>query len=196
MASLIFVRDAKEKNLLLLGISEEGESARYTVNLSIFRDIGAPSVGDELDDEQLSSIKYTDELLRAKKKALNILAFADNNKRTLTAKLHRAGFSREITEAVVAEMVERGYINELRQLERLILNEANSKLRGPGRIIPALVAKGFSSSDVREALSALEESGEIDFSGNARLLLEKKLSDECDEEEAKKILFKNGFKIC
>ena len=47
-----------------------------------------------------------------------------------------------------------------------------------------------------EALSALEESGEIDFSRNARLLLEKKLSDECDEEEAKKILFKNGFKIC
>ena len=195
MASLIFVRDAKETNLLLLGISEEGESARYTVNLSTYREIGVPSVGDELDGEQLAAIKYTDELLRAKKKALNILAFADNNRRTLTAKLYRAGFGREITEAVVAEMVERGYINESRQLERLILNEANAKLRGPGRIVPALVAKGFSSSDVREALSALTDSGEIDFSKNARLLLEKKLSDDGDEEEAKKILFKNGYKI-
>lgn len=196
MASLIFVRDAKETNLLLLGISEEGESARYTVNLSTYREIGAPSVGDELDGEQLAAVKYTDELLRAKKKALNILAFADNNKRTLSVKLYRAGFGREITEAVVTEMVERGYINESRQLERLILNEANVKLRGPGRIIPALVAKGFSSSDIREALSAFESSGEIDFSRNARLLLEKKLSDDADEDEAKKILFKNGYKIC
>lgn len=196
MASLIFVRDAKETNLLLLGISEEGESARYTVNLSTYREIGAPSAGDELDGEQLAAVKYTDELLRAKKKALNILAFADNNKRTLSVKLYRAGFGREITEAVVTEMVERGYINESRQLERLILNEANVKLRGPGRIIPALVAKGFSSSDIREALSALESSGEIDFSRNARLLLEKKLSDDADEDEAKKILFKNGYKIC
>lgn len=196
MASLIFVRDAKETNLLLLGISEEGESARYTVNLSTYREIGAPSAGDELDGEQLAAVKYTDELLRAKKKALNILAFADNNKRTLSVKLYRAGFGREITEAVVTEMVERGYINESRQLERLILNEANVKLRGPGRIIPALVAKGFSSSDIREALSALESSGEIDFSRNARLLLEKKLSDDADEDEAKKILFKNGYKTC
>lgn len=196
MASLIFVRDAKETNLLLLGISEEGESARYTVNLSTYREIGAPSAGDELDGEQLAAIKYTDELLRAKKKALNILAFADNNRRTLTMKLHRAGFGREITEAVVAEMVEREYINESRQLERLILNEANVKLRGPGRIIPTLAAKGFSSSDVREALASLEESGEIDFSKNARLLLEKKLPDNADEEEVKKILFKNGYKIC
>lgn len=196
MASLIFVRDAKETNLLLLGISEEGESARYTVNLSTFLDIGAPAAGDALDDGQLSAIKYTDELLRAKKKALNILAFADNNRRTLTAKLCRSGFSRDIAEAVVCEMVERGYINERDQLERLILNEANTKLRGPGRIIPALVTKGFSSSDVREALSALTDSGEIDFSRNARLLLEKKLSDDGDEEEAKIILFKNGFKVC
>ena len=195
MATLRFVRDAKDSHLLLLGIVEEGESAHYTVNLSTLRAIGTPSAGDELDEGQMSAIRYTDQLLRAKKKALSILAYADNNRKTLAMKLSRAGFSREIVDAVCREMVESGYINERRQLERLILDEANRKLRGPLRIIPGLVTKGYSSSDVREVLSSLVDSGEIDFNANARLLLEKKLPDQADEEKAKKILYKNGFKI-
>lgn len=195
MATLQFVRDAKDTNLLLLGIIEEGESARYTVNLTAFREIGAPSVGTELDEGQMSVIRYTDELLRAKKKALNILAFADNNKKNLVMKLSRVGFSREIAEAVCSEMTELGYINERDQLERLIVSEANRKLRGPGRIISALAAKGYSASEIREVMSALVNSGKIDFSKNARALLEKKLSDPADSDEMKRILYKNGYKI-
>ena len=195
MASLEFVREAKNQGLLFLGVSEEGESARYTVNLSTYRDIGSPSAGDLLDNGQISAIKYTDQLFRAKKKALNILAFADNNRKTLFIKLQRAGFSRDIAESVCSEMVERGYVNEARQLERLILVEANIKLRGPLRIAPSLMQKGFSGSQIGEVMSRLVDSGEIDFSKNARLLLEKKLPDGLDEDEAKKILYKNGYKI-
>ena len=51
------------------------------------------------------------------------------------------------------------------------------------------------SSEVREVLSGLVESGEIDFKINARALLMKKMPDGADEEEVKKILYKNGFKI-
>ena len=92
-------------------------------------------------------------------------------------------------------MIERGYVDERRQLERIILDEANRKLRGPLKIIPQLVSKGYSSSEVREVLSGLVESGEIDFKSNARELLMKKMLDGADEEEVKKILYKNGFKI-
>ena len=195
MATLKFVRESRDSHLLLLGIVEEGEATNYTVNAAAFGEIGAPSVGDELDGWQMSVIRYTDELIRAKKKALSILAYADNNRRTLAMKLSRSGFSRDIIDTVCSEMVERGYINERRQLERLVLDEANRKLRGPLRIIPALVSKGYSSSDVKEVISSLIQSGEIDFGSNARLLLEKKLSDPTDDEEAKKILYKNGYKI-
>lgn len=195
MATLKYIREVKDSRLLLLGIAEEGESARYTINQNTYIEIGSPSVGDELDTEAMSCIEYTDRLIRAKKKALNILAYADNNKKSLSMKLYRAGFDRETVESVCDEMVERGYINESRQLERLILNEANVKLRGPGRIVAALMAKGFSSSQIRETISELVASGEVDFSRNARLLLDKKLGDEVDEDEAKKILYKNGYKI-
>ena len=196
MATLKYIRAIKDSRLLLLGVSEEGESARYTVNQATYEEIGTPSVGDELDGEMMWTIEHTDRLIRAEKKALSILAYADNNKKSLAMKLYRAGFDRETVDTVCEKMVNLGYINESRQLERLVLSEANVKLRGPLKILPALVSKGYKSSDVKEAINALTESGEIDFSRNARLLLEKKLGDEITEDEAKKILYKNGFKIC
>ena len=194
MATLKFVRQIKDSKLLLLGIVEEGESATYTVNLDTYQSIGSLASGDFIDEASLETIKYNDEYIRAKKKALSLLAFADNNKKNLILKLQRAGFSREIAETVCAEMVSLGYINESRQLENIILNEANGKLRGPLKIIAQLSAKGYNSRDVREAMSALVESGEIDFERNKELLLEKKLTSE-DEEEKKKILYKNGYKV-
>ena len=195
MATLQFVREAKDSNLLLLGVVEEEGAVSYTVNLSLFREIGMPSSGAELDASQMSAIKYTDKLIKAKKKALNILAYADNSRKNLGLKLYRAGFEREIIDEVCSEMVKLGYINERGQLERLILIEANTKLRGPMKIIPALVSKGYSQGEIREVLDDLVKEGEIDFRENSKKLLEKKLSAPYDEEEAKKILYKNGFKI-
>ena len=195
MATLKYIREVKDSHLLLLGVAEEGESARYTVNAACLEAIGYPEAESELDNSQLLAIRYTDELIRAKKKALSILAFADNNKKTLGAKLYRAGFSREIIDEVLSEMLSLGYIDERRQLERIILVEANSKLRGPRKIIPALASKGYSTSDISAVLRALVDSGEVDFSRNARLLIEKKLPDTDDAEEKKKLLYKNGFKV-
>lgn len=195
MATLIFKRESKDARLLLLGINEEGESARYTVNLSTFDQIFTPSVGDFLDEEQMSAIRYCDELIRAKKKALSILSYADNNRKNLAAKLHRAGFNRDIVGEVCDEMISLGYIDERDQIERLIRLEADRKLRGPGRIIPALAAKGYSPSLIREVMGELVNSGEIDFRKNAELLLDKKLPNGGNDDEKKTILYKNGYKI-
>ncbi len=193
MAALKYIREAKDSHLLLLGVVEEGESASYTVNSETYQAIGCPKAPTVLNEEQLSRVKYTDRLLRAKKKALSVLAFSDNNRRTLSAKLIRAGFDREITQAVVEEMVSLGYINEDRQLERIILNEANIKLRGPAKIIPFLVSKGYAPGDVRRVMAALRDDGQIDFKENAKALIQKKLPDCTDRGEIKKILYKNGY---
>jgi SOS response regulatory protein OraA/RecX len=135
-----------------------------------------------------------DELIKAEKKALSLLSYADNNRRTLKQKLLRAGFGYEICDTVCEKMLSLGYIDENRQLERLILVEANTKLRGPERIIPALVAKGYSMSDIKAVMRELVKSGEIDFNKNARALISKKLPD-ADIEEKRKFLYKNGYKI-
>lgn len=196
MITLKYIRELKDNGLLLLGIVGEGESADYTVNASLYAEIGSPSIGDAIDPASLSAIRYADELYRARKKALNILAYADNNQRNLRAKLLRAGFVNEIALRVCEEMVSFGYINEKNQLERLILVEANQKLRGPSRIIPALVTKGYSSSEVKEVLCRLVDEGQVDFEKNAKLLIKKKLPTDCESEDRKKLLYKNGYKIC
>ena len=195
MKTLKYIREIKDSSLLLLGIVGEGESADFTVNASLYAEIGSPSVGDEIDSASFSAIQYADELYRARKKALNILAYADNNQKNLKAKLMRAGFNYEISLRVCEEMVTRGYINEINQLERLILIEANQKLRGPLRILPALATKGYAPADIRQTLCRLIDDDEIDFAKNARRLVEKKLPVDADEEEMKKLLYKNGYKI-
>jgi SOS response regulatory protein OraA/RecX len=193
MKTLRSIREIGDKGLLSLAIGGE-ESANYTVNSKVYLEIGSPSVGDILNDEQIYLIKEYDEYFRAKKKALSILAYADNNRRNLLMKLQKAGFGRDLCDRVVSEMVSLGYIDEKRQLERLITVEANGKLRGPLRVIPSLVNKGYSSSDVRCVLHDLMESGEVDFKKNAKSLLDKKLP-EADPEEKKKFLYKNGYKV-
>ena len=193
MITLRAIREIGDKGLLSLAIGGE-ESANYTVNASLYAEIGSPSVGDILNDEQIYLIKEYDEYFRAKKKALSILAYADNNRRNLALKLSKAGFGRDLTDRVVCEMVSLGYVDEKRQLERLITLEANGKLRGPLRIVPALVSKGYASAEVREIMFDLVETGEINFRKNAMALLDKKLP-EAEPEEKKKFLYKNGYKV-
>ena len=193
MVILKYVREAKEKGLLSLALEGE-ESAHYTIDAATYVEIGSPESGSFIDTEMLSLIKSADQICRARRKALSLLAFADNNEKNLKMKLCRAGFDRKISDMVCTEMVELGYINEKRQLERLILSEANQKLRGPLRIIPALTAKGYSQSDIRAVMHDLMEAGEIDFRENAKRLIEKKLPD-ADAEEKRKLLYKNGYQL-
>lgn len=196
MARLEYIKTAKEKNLLLLGISEEGESARYTVSEAVYASVGRPLRGEELSEEVLSEIRYFDECHRAKRKALSLLAIADNNERTLRLKLMRYGISRDIAEQTVRDMVGLGYVNEQRQLSRLVLTEANVKLCGPIKILARLSAKGYAAADIRAVMQELCDSGEIDFDLNRERLLEKKLGDTSDAEELKKLLYKYGYRKC
>ena len=194
MATLLYIRDVNNA-LLLLGISEEGESVRYKLSRMLYAEIGAPSKGAELSDETMEIIKRYDEEYRAKKKALSLLSDSDKNARGLKRRLSQAGFSQDVSEKCAEEMVSLGYIDEERQLKRMILNEANVKLRGPMKILPMLVSKGYASEDVRRIMHELSDSGEIDFRANAKKLLEKRLPGCDDRDEIKKLLYRNGYKI-
>ena len=80
MITLRSIREIGDNGLLSLAIGGE-ESANYTVNSRVYLEIGSPSVGDALTDEEIYTIREFDEYYRAKKKALAILAYADNNRR-------------------------------------------------------------------------------------------------------------------
>jgi len=192
---ILYVRATKEKNLLLLGIAEGEETARYTVSAELYNSIGSPVRGAVLGTEERSLIREYDLEYRAIKQALSYLSLADNSERNLTLKLIRKGFDREISSRVAAQMVALGYVNEQRQLERLILSEANNNLRGPMKILPKLVGKGYSADSVKSAMRALTDSGELDFSANAKRLLLKHGAEDLPREEKRALLYKHGYKI-
>ena len=195
MSKIIYIREIDSSHLLRVGVGHSEECVGYTVSQRVYAELGRPEVGRILTDGELEAIRYSDETCRAERKALSLLSYTDNNSRTLVQKLVRAGFKREIAEETAKDMVALGYIDERRQLERLIAAEAD-KLRGPGRIIPKLAAKGYATSDIKEVMHELCDRGEVDFSALAKQLLDKKLPEGAVPEERKKLLYKHGFKIC
>lgn len=194
MAKISYVRKIKDTPLLRLGIVEEGEKLAYTVSERLYSELSGLAVGEEIDEYTLDKIRGEDEYYNAKKKALSLLAYADNNEKTLVRKLLTKGISRSVAEDVAREMVSLGYINEERQLERIILNEANRNFSGPEKIFRKLAAKGYSISKIKEVIRDLLDNGEIDFSKNASALIERKIGPDSSAEEKKKLLFRYGYK--
>ncbi len=190
---LLYVRQSKNRGYTILGINSGEGAVSYTVPDTLYMNIGAPLPSDTVSDVAFLDVKLADEIFRATKKALSFLSYADNNARVLKLKLTRSGFSREAAEAALEDMLRHGYINEERQLERLILAEAKMKLTGKAKFIPKLIAKGYKRSDIEAVTEKLSESGEVDFEEIKAELIKRKLGDEPDCEEVKKLLYKNGF---
>lgn len=191
MIRIIYIRETKEKGILSLGISEGEEISRYTLDMTFVTEAGL-SVG-EIDEDSYSKIKARDLYVRGKRKALSLLSFADNSKSALKQKLYHYGIDRETSERIIEEMTSLGYINEDAQLSRMIERLANGQLMGPKKILMRLVSKGYSAGDVKRVMRALTEGGEVDFSENKRLLLEKHSVADGDTEEENRVLYKNGY---
>ncbi len=193
---ITYIRPSKEKGYLTVGISDGEEKLRLSVRERDHRECGAPLTGDNLTRDTLYALKASDEEYRARKKALNILSFGDNSEKMLEYKLSRAGIGRECAKGIVREMVSLGYINNERQLDSLISNLVNVSNLGKMKIIPKLSAKGYSRSDIEARIDELVLRGEIDFELARARLIEKRLPPDADEEEIKKLLYKNGFSVC
>ena len=192
MCNILKIEDAVQ-GYVCITVSGDGENRRYTVRSSVYAELGMPHKGDVIDDDALYALTLADEYYRAKRAALSILSFGDNNEKTLHTKLRTRGISNEVATDVVHEMVSLGYVDELRQLERLITEAANRKLLGPGKIVPRLMSKGYRLSDIKSTLSALCQSGEIDLHENKERMLDKHLGDSRDVEQVKKLLYKYGY---
>ena len=191
MIKIVYIKETKEKGILSLGIFEGEEISRYALDSAFIEKAGL-SMG-EIDADSYSAIKARDLYIRGKRKALSLLSFADNSKRNLLVKLLRFGLDRQTAEKIVDEMEELGYVNEDGQISRLVERLANGQLIGPKKIVAKLVAKGYHPDAIRRVIRSLAESGEVDFSENKRLLLERYSIDEGDTEEENKVLYKNGY---
>jgi len=181
MIKVKYARPSPDGKRVQLGIECEGELLKLSVSERVYSSLGAPVSASELCEEELNEAKASDTEYRAMKKALSLLSFADNNKKNLYLKLLRAGFGREVASETVRECVRLGYIDERRQLLRLVADEANRRLHGPRLIQGRLYAKGYRVNDISAALEELIATGEIDLCANFDYLCEKN-SAQTDEE--------------
>ena len=184
-------KEGKAPLVIITALTDQ-KRVRYTISEGTYREIGCPLSGEEIDADALFIMCLEDEKRRALQKSLNVLSLADNNKKTLLFKLRSAGFSREASEYAITECVMRGYIDEARQTERLIL-KYYSELLGPYKIRAKLTAKRYSPSLISETLRTLEEKGEINFKENSKALISSKLGTDAGYEEKMKLLHKYGY---
>ncbi len=193
MARIVSVRSKGKKTVLVtLEIEENGVSKKYTVSEGTYREIGCPLSGENTDEAALLRISSEDEAHRAMAKALRVLAYADNNERTLMRKLISAGFGKEASADAVRECVRLGYINEQRQAERIIVRCA-AELYGPRRILKKLTDRGYSPALGGRIITELENSGELDFKKMKQELLSKKLSPDATYDERRRLLHRYGY---
>ncbi len=194
--TVIYIRADSEGSLMRVGVRCDTEKREYLITESALLELGDISVGDNLTREMLSALEYSDSLIRAKRRALNILSYGDNSEKTLMMKLLRAGIKREIAEETVLFVKSHGYINAERQIVRLVENEIRLHHSGPRKLIPKLAAKGYARSDIERVLGELIENGDIDFDEEKRKLIESHRIAPSDTEQIKKLLYKNGYNIC
>ena len=192
MAHIVYVKTPKTKGYITLGVSDGENTSAYTVTGITYSEIGSPVRGDGIDCDTLSRLVSEDELYRAERRALSILAYADNSERMLRTKLLRHGFSLEAVLHAVRTCAEHGYVNEERQLENKILSLANEKLRGRYYVETYLRGRGYPAEKIREAIIGLTERGEVDWRANFELLSKKLSAD--TEEERYSLMKKYGYK--
>ena len=191
--SVVSVRSAgKNGTLVKIELLIGGEKRIYTVSEGTYREIGCPLSDEILDGDMLSHIVKEHGRREAMKKALNILSYADNNSKNLYRKLIMAGFSKDDATYAVTECIKLGYIDEERQLQRLVYIMWERDLLGPAKIFAKLAAKGYRQSEISRTIDALRQNGEIDFAKSQKELLMKKAP--ATYEEKQKILFRYGYK--
>ncbi len=188
-----FIRPGKSRGYICVGIDTGGTVSVYNVSERDYARAGSPLAGDLLDEESAAVISDSDMRYRAMKKALSILSYGDNSARSLLRKLTESGIRRETAEETVREMMRLGYIDEHRQLKRLVMNEVRLRLSGPAKLFAKLMAKGYSRSAIESAMDELTASGELDFDEVRARLIETRLPPDADGEQIKKLLYKNGY---
>lgn len=123
--------------------------------------------------------KIPQEYERALKSALNMLAYAECTSKSLREKLAKKGYEKEAIDFCLDYVINRGFLDEKRYLERFVEYLATKKMYGKRRIGLEIYKKGFSTPLVRQNLPYLLE--EYDF-GDIAFAAAKKLKKDDREK--------------
>lgn len=192
MAEVLFIKHVPTKKRVQIGVLLEGNECTYSVSEATYAMLGVLTVGSDINESCLGTIRFEDEYYRALKKASTYLSLSDKSKFSLKLKLIRAGFSSETADMALDRLTELGYLDEDRQLQRAVEREANYNLRGPYYIRRKLASKGYSISAINRAIDLLRDRGDVNFADNFEELAKKKCA--FTDEERNVLEYKFGYR--
>lgn len=186
--NIISVLAGADEDIAISFEVSEGENRsvyKFWISISAYTRFSL-SVGESSQDV-FDAVEREAKIYAAYKKALYILGFGMQSKKTLQRKLITRGYESEIACVAIERLVE----NRLLVEEASAIREAEKcaeKLWGEARICAHLASKGYGDEEIKKAFFSLEDSG-IDFSLNCAKLVEKKyLPLPKDKKELQKII--------
>ncbi len=108
-----------------------------------------------LSDENWEEILADNSYISARRRAFNILGYHSVSERQLFNKLTEKGADEDTAQRVVDKMRELGLVNDEALLKEKVRQLSQVKKYGEKRIITDLMLKGFSKSDIQNALYEL-----------------------------------------
>ena len=155
------VEGAKGKFSVKVSLSDgtHEERKEFLVFRYFCRDL--PDAGESLSEERYEAIWSADESSRAAIQAVTFLAYRDRTARELEGKLREKNYSKEACAAAVRFAVEKRYIREDEQLERMMHQLCEVKRYGIRRIRQEVYARRFDRDTVSAHFDRIAE--ELDF---------------------------------
>lgn len=147
--------------------------------------------GDEISPEVIGSYLAESDYIRAKSRAMWLLDRYNYTERRLFEKLKSAGFGEKPASRAVARLKELGLIDD-RRFAALYAQDCARRGISKRAAYPKLLAKGFSSADVKAAL----EEAEFDEAEQLTALIETKYARLLAAGETQKVyaaLVRKGF---
>lgn len=108
------------------------------------------------EDEFYIVLADVDEEFRARRKALELCARAEQSSAGLAVKLAAKGFSRRAAKAAIRSLSEEGIVDDERYARAWVRGRAERRAFGPALLVAELRSRGQSEGTIRAALSGID----------------------------------------
>ncbi len=118
-------------------------------------------VGDTLDDASIQALEQKDAAEEAYQKALKLLNIRPRSEHEMRSRLQEYGFADEIIDPVIANLLEKNYLNDQQFAAEWIENRTTFRPRGKRLLRIELMKKHVDEEEIQTALAALPEEEQL-----------------------------------
>ena len=154
---------------IVISDGEHSERKSFVVSEDDFANLGL-CAGIELDTDMYEKLDAAADRFEALRRGIYLLSYGANSRQSLSVKLRRRGYDKQLAEDVANELYRRGYINECADAEGVI-RACLARKYGKKRIIMKLHERGYDNEVISRAF---ESFGDVDYTSNCAELIRKK----------------------